>query len=55
MGPGSPFVGMCLLCGTEGLYPEDARQRCENPMGVTTGDAFMLALDGEPDSEGPGR
>lgn len=41
---GGPFFGTCVLCGTENLPMEAAKQECENWRGITQEDAVVEAI-----------
>jgi hypothetical protein len=43
---GGPFVGRCVLCGTEGLPASAALKMCENPELVTEDEALLQAIEG---------
>jgi hypothetical protein len=49
-GPGSPFIGTCRLCGKTGLRASAALEDCENVRGLTTEEALVEAITGEPKS-----
>jgi len=42
---GGKFVGVCTLCGEEGLTTADMNNVCPNPRGVTEDEAVLMALD----------
>ena len=50
-GPGSLFVGTCVLCGKTGLTLADGLKDCENVRGLTNEEALLEAMRGpeEPD------
>ena len=41
---GRPFVGVCVLCGVEGLTFDDMEQECENVRGLTSDEALIETL-----------
>jgi len=45
---GERFIGVCVLCGQEGLTIADARQECSN-VTVTADQAVLDALGSSPD------
>ena len=52
-GKGMPFIGRCILCGKEGLHPRDAApdaEECPNPRGISSVDAFCMAIEGNSDA-----
>lgn len=44
---GEAFVGVCVLCGTEGLSLKDMTQECANQRGLTKDQALVEAIDPE--------
>ncbi len=44
-GKGMPFIGTCVLCGTDGLEASDAGSECPNQRGLTSDDALIEAID----------
>jgi len=45
---GGKFVGVCVLCGEEGLTPADMSRVCPNPEGVTEDEAVLGAINSAP-------
>ena len=41
---GEPFVGVCTLCGQEGLTVKDMSAECENLRGLTPDQAVVEAI-----------
>lgn len=41
---GIPFIGVCVLCGTEGLPLEAAISFCPNQRGLTEDEALIEAI-----------
>lgn len=40
-GPGQQFIGVCTLCGKEGLTFADMAAECENVRGLTSNEALV--------------
>lgn len=47
-GPGQKFIGTCRLCGTPNLPASAAQEGCPNQRGVTSDEALVEAITGEP-------
>ena len=45
-GPGSRFIGRCILCGETDLPMVAALQYCENPMAMTVEQSLLEAING---------
>lgn len=43
---GKPFIGTCVLCGEEGLTPDDCTDECPNLRGLTPDEALVEAVRG---------
>ena len=44
---GERFVGICVLCGEEGLRLADAMLPCPNPTGATEEATLVSAVEGK--------
>lgn len=47
-GPGSKFLGKCILCGEDNLPLRAAQEICGNPDAVSTDSAVVMAVNGPP-------
>jgi len=47
-GPSQPFIGTCRLCGVTGLKASAALEDCENVRGLSSNEALVEAITGEP-------
>jgi hypothetical protein len=47
-GEGQKFVGVCVLCGQQGLTLSDMNQECPNQRGLSQRDALIEAVTGRP-------
>ena len=47
-GPGQKFIGTCRLCGKKDLPASAALEECENWRGLTSDEALIEAITGEP-------
>jgi hypothetical protein len=45
---GGPFRGTCRLCGTPGLTIEQVNDDCPNQRGLSSAEALVEAITGEP-------
>lgn len=45
-GPGMPFIGTCVLCGTKNLPISAMQQECENWRGTSQDEALFEAING---------
>lgn len=43
-GPGQKFIGVCTLCGKEGLTFADMATECENVRGLTSDETVIEAI-----------
>lgn len=42
---GQPFIGVCVLCGEQGLKMTDATKDCPNVRGLSQNEALIEAID----------
>jgi hypothetical protein len=43
---GSPFLGVCILCGEADLKAQDAANICPNPQGLSRDEALQVTING---------